>query len=80
MLDDLVEVEVKEKLPLDDWTADGTTKIVIAKVCLLRWAAKVVAIRVHGIVLKILIRRTVEAVCPPFADLIVENAADAILR
>ena len=48
MLDDLVEVEVEEKLPLDDRTADGTAEIVVAKIRLLRRATEVIAICIQA--------------------------------
>ena len=80
MLDDLVEVEVEEELPLQDGTADGAAEVVIAEKWLLRRATEVIAICIQRIVLKILVRRTVEVVRATLADLVVENTADAILR
>src|SRR5260370_36521340 len=80
MLDDLVEVEVEKELLLEDWTTDGAAEIVIAEKWLLRLATEVIAVCIHRIVLKILVRRTMESVGATLTDLVVENTADAVLR
>src|SRR5260370_712587 len=76
MREDLVEVEVEEELPLQDGTADGAAEIVVAEGRL----APEIAICIQRVVLKILVRRTMEPVGATLTDLVVENTADAILR
>ncbi len=76
----MIVVEEEEELVPDDRAADRTAKLVEVDDRLGRIRAEGVIVRVQSCVLEILVCRTVEAIGAALADLVVENAAHAVLR